>query len=171
MLDAEMNDIYWGCEAQRYGSQDRTLTIAAAAISSATAITLFSPYPAAGKALALLASALSVVHATVFNKVRVKQIASLASNYKELAIELRLLWCQVQINATDDVKRWQEYETFPRREKKIDESAFSINRKRMRSAQQQVRRARGLENESRQSEDPATTTTAAAATTGTATHT
>jgi hypothetical protein len=163
-----MNEVYWSCEAQRYGSRDRSLTVATAVLSSATVVALFSPFPPVGKVLAILASILSLVHATTFSKARVKQISGLASSYKELAIEFKLLWGQAQSTKAEDVKHWKEYEVLARREKKIDESAFHINNKRMKSAQAQVRRARGLEDESRPSRTTTTTATTAAGTASTA---
>lgn len=149
LLDNEMRDEYWSSEAQRYSSQDRTLTIATAFLSSATMLALFTPYPPIGKLLAIAASFLSVVHATIFNKVRIKQISSLASAYGELAIELRLLWTSIQTEQDEDSKLWSKYEDLVRKEKKIDESAFKVNGKRKEAAQETVFRARGLNHVTR----------------------
>src|SRR3974377_132047 len=112
-----MYEIYWSCEAQRYSAQDRNMTVVVAAMSSATFLALLSPFPFAAKILAVMASVISIVHATVFNKVRVKQISALVASYKELAIELKLLWSQVQSDRENDAKRWKEYETLERRKK------------------------------------------------------
>jgi hypothetical protein len=64
-----------------------------------------------------------------------------------MAIDFKLLWIQVQSSQLDDAKHWKEYEALARRDKKIDESAFNINKKRRKSAEAQVRRARGLKDE------------------------
>jgi hypothetical protein len=163
LLDAEMREAFWSSEAQRYSSQDRALTIWTAVLSSATVVALFTSYPPSGKLLAIAASVLSIVHATIFNRTRVKQISSLATAYKELAIELKLLWSEVQSGKADDTRLWKEYEGLVRREKKIDESPFKINEKRKKAAQQEVFRARGLKHVSRGT--PVPTTSAKANTT------
>lgn len=165
MLDAEMYEFYWTCEAQRYGTWDRSFTIASALLSSSTVVALFSALPEVGKAFAVLATVASVVHATVFSRTRVKQIAMLAEKWKELAIELKLLWSQVEGDRQNRAKHWKLYETLARKEKQFDVSAFPVNTRRMDKAQEHVFRYRGLTHEPKRQEDATTTATAATATT------
>ena len=95
LLDAEMNELYWHREAQRYGSQDRTFAVAAAILSSGTAVTLFSglsSYPTIGKVAACLAGAVAIFHAKFYHSGRLKQLTTIATRWKEMAIDYQLLW-------------------------------------------------------------------------------
>jgi hypothetical protein len=146
LLDAEMNDCYWSDEARRYGSRDRWLAATTALLSSGTVVALFnfSAYPTSGKILACFATVVSIVHATFFHTGRLKQVSGLAARWKELAIEYGLLWAEVEDGGNVTDKAWKEFETISRREKSIDESAFSINKRRLEMAQQHVMKARSL---------------------------
>lgn len=147
MLDAEMNEIYWSDEAQRYGGRDRLLKILIALLSSGTTVTLFaalSSHPNAAKALALLVTALSLIHTNLFSTNRLKLVTSLAARWKEISIEYRLLWAELDDDEEVLPKTWKEFEAVCRREKQIDESAFRINKKRLSEASSQVLMRRGL---------------------------
>ena len=140
-LDAEMNEIYWSDEAQRYGAADRVLKVLIALLSSGTTLALFaalSSHPNLGKALALVVTALSLVHSNFFSTNRLKLVTALAARWKEIAIEYRLLWAELEDAETITSRAWKEYEVVCRREKQIDESAFRINPKRLSRAQAQV---------------------------------
>lgn len=147
MLDAEMNEIYWSGEAQRHGAADRVLKVFIALSSSGTAIALFAALSLdqkLGKALALVASALSLVHSIFFSTNRLKLVTALAARWKEIAIEYRLLWAELESAETIPLKAWRKYEVVCQREKQIDESAFRINPKRLSNAQDQVIMTRNL---------------------------
>lgn len=172
LLDAEMYERYWTSEAQRYSFQDRIMAIAVAVLTSGTAAALYSTYPVAAKVIAFFASGMSIIHATVFNRMRVKQVSSLALRWKELAIELKLLWAQVTCKSSDKLRLWNQYVELSHREKQIDDSAFTVNRKRMAVAQDQVNQARGLKYEPKRPQvtpTAATPTAAPAAATAAAT--
>lgn len=155
-----MYDRYWSSEAQRHSSLDRYFAVGTAILTSGTALALFSSYPNASKVIAFSASVVSIIHATIFNRTRVKQVSSLAAKWRELAIELKLLWSQVRSKSSDHFRLWKEYESLSRREKQIDDSAFKVNRSRMKLAQDQVFQARGLHYEHQRPQDAAATSTA-----------
>lgn len=147
MLDAEMNEIYWTEEAQRHGSQDRGLKVLIALLSSGTTVALFvalSTHPGIGKATALLATGASLVHSTFFSTNRLKLVTGLAARWKEIAIEYRLIWAALEDESTVSAKVWKEFESVCRREKQIDESAFSVHKKRLLRAQTLVEERRNL---------------------------
>lgn len=164
LLDAEMYERYWTSEAQRYSAQDRVMAIVAAVLTSGTAAALYSTYPVGAKCIAFLASGVSITHATVFNRMRVKQVSTLALRWKELAIELKLLWAEVTCKSSDKSRLWNKYVQLSGREKQIDDSAFTVNVKRMSVAQDRVNQARGLKYESARPQVTATTPTTATAT-------
>jgi len=147
LLDAEMIEIYWSHEAQRHGSRDRIFAATAAIVSSGTVLALFASYPNVGKAVALLSSIVSIIHATFFHTGRLKQASSLAARWRELAIEYRFLWSSFKNKDLAESKIWTSFQTISRREKSIDESAFKVNQGRLRMAQEQVLIARGLKHE------------------------
>ena len=147
MLDAEMNEIYWSDEAKRYGSFDRSLKLTIAVLSSGTTVALFSTFsshPILVKVLALLVTVVSLVHSNFFSTNRLKLVTGLAARWKEIAIEYRLLWAELEDEEMVSAKTWKEYETVCRREKQIDESAFTINRRRLENAQHLVITARRI---------------------------
>ncbi|MDR3434931.1 MAG: hypothetical protein P4L95_24010 [Rouxiella aceris] len=147
LLDDEMNEVYWCGEARRYGVQDRLLSTTVAIASSSTVLALVGSAQMVGKVIACLATVVSIVHATFFHTGRLKQVTTLAARWKEMAIDYRLLWAGIESDDVVDVKVWKEYETISRREKQIDESAFNINQRRLMSAFNQVRTARGFTHE------------------------
>ena len=130
LLDAEMNELYWHGEAKRYSTQDRWVSLAAAVLSSGTAETLvsgLSAYPAIGKAIACVASVVTIFHANFFHSGRLKQLTTIAARWKDMAIDYRLLWGELEDEEQVDNKQWKTYETFSRLEKQIDESTFPVN--------------------------------------------
>lgn len=147
LLDAEMNEVYWSREAQRFGTQGRFLAMAAAIASSGTVLALFGSYPFVGKLIACVASLVSIVHAHFYQTVRLKQVTTLSARWKEIAIDYRLLWGECKEEDALDEKAWGKFETISRREKQIDESAFMVNTKRLKQAQEQVCISRGLKYE------------------------
>jgi hypothetical protein len=147
LLDAEMNDVYWSHEAQRHGSRDRVLAATAAIVSSGTVLALFASFPNVGKAVVLLSSVVSIIHAAFFHTGRLKQVAILAARWRELAIEYRSLWSSFRNKDIAESKVWSNSQSISRREKSIDESAFRVNEGRLRMAQDQVLIARGLKHE------------------------
>lgn len=126
-----MNEIYWSDEAQRYGSRDRYLAATTAIISSGTVLALFASLPMVGKVMASVASIVSIVHATFYHTGRLKQVASLAARWKEMAIEYRLLWSNFKNKDVVELKVWNDFEAVSRREKSIDESAFKVDQGRL----------------------------------------
>jgi hypothetical protein len=153
LLDAEMNEVYWHREAQRYTTQDRFIAVAAAILSSSTVVALFSGVsasPIISRAVACLAGAVAISHAKFFHSARLKQLTTIATRWKEMAIEYQLLWSELDSNCEVDAKTWREYEAISRREKNIDESAFKIHDGRLKEAQARIYEARGLKDEQRQ---------------------
>jgi hypothetical protein len=147
MLDAEMNEIYWHREAHRYGAQDKVVAVAAAILSSGTAVALFgglSAYPVISKVAACLAGAVTIFHAKFFHSGRVKQLTTIATRWKDMAIDYKLLWSELEDGGEVDARSWKEFETISRREKSIDESTFRIHKGRLKAAHAQVYEARGL---------------------------
>ncbi len=147
MLDAEMNEVYWHCEAHRYGTFDRIFAVVAAILSSSTVVALFSGVsasPILSKCAAVLAGAVTIFHAKFFHSGRLKQLTTIATRWKEMAIEYKLLWSELEDNDEVDTRTWKEFETISRREKNIDESTFRIHGRRLKEAQAKVFAARGL---------------------------
>jgi hypothetical protein len=147
LLDAEMNEVYWHREAHRYGAQDRFVAVTAAILSSGTAVALFSGIsetPILSKAVACLAGAVSIFHAKFFHSGRMKQLTTIATRWKEMAIDYNLLWSELEDGVEVDAKSWKEFEVISRREKSIDESTFTIHDGRLREAQAKICDARGL---------------------------
>lgn len=150
LLDAEMNEVYWHRETQRYGTQDRFVAVTAAILSSGTAVALFSGIsasPILSKSVACLAGAVSIFHAKFFHSGRLKQLTTIATRWKEMAIEYKLLWSELEDGHEIDAKSWKEFEAISRREKSIDESTFPIHNSRLKEAQDKIYEARGLPNE------------------------
>ena len=150
LLDAEMNEVYWHREAQRYSTQDRFVAVTAAILSSGTAVALFSgisSYPLVGKSVACLAGAATIVHAKFFHSGRLKQLTTIATRWKDMAIDYKLLWSELEDGEDIDAKSWKEYEAISRSEKNIDESTFHIHDGRLKEAQAKVYEARGLKYE------------------------
>jgi hypothetical protein len=150
LLDAEMNELYWHREAQRYGTQDRAIAVTAAILSSGTAVTLFSglsTYPLIGKIAACLAGAVAIFHAKFYHSGRLKQLTTIATRWKEMAIDYQLLWSELDEGCDVGEKAWKEYEAISRREKAIDESTFKIHNGRLKQAQARIYEARGLKHE------------------------
>lgn len=148
MLDAEMNDVYWHREAQRYGTQDRIVAVIAAILSSGTAVTLFSglsAFPLISKCAACLAGAVAIIHAKFYHSGRMKQLTTIATRWKEMAIDYKLLWSELEDEGEIDAKCWKEFEAISRREKSIDESTFTIHNRRLKAAQCQIYEARGFQ--------------------------
>ncbi len=162
LLDAEMNEIYWNGEAQRYGSRDRFFAATAVIVSSGTVLALFASSPMVGKILASVASIVSIVHATFYHTGRLKQVASLAARWKEMAIEYRSLWSNTKGKDVAESKICADCEAISRREKSIDESAFKAHQGRLKQAQEQVFISRRLNHERQGSKSTVTTTTASA---------
>jgi len=147
MLDAEMHEVYWGCEAQRYGARDRILAATVAIVSSGTAVALFTPYPYVAKFVASFASAISIIHATYYHTGRLKQVSTLAARWKEIAVDYRLLWTSLKFKKEDEATIWRDFERISNREMNIDESAFHVSERRKQWAQDQVCKSRGLKHE------------------------
>lgn len=150
LLDAEMNEVYWHREAQRYGTQDRYIAVTAAILSSSTIVALFSGIPASpllSKVVACLAGAVTIFHAKFYHSGRLKQLTTIATRWKEMAIEYQLLWCELEDACEVSAKAWKEYEAISRREKNIDESTFKIHDGRLKEAQARIYAARGLKYE------------------------
>jgi hypothetical protein len=167
LLDAEMNEIYWSDEAQRYGSRDRWLAATAAIVSSGTVLALFASFPMVGKGMGTVASIVTIIHATFYHTGRLKQVASLAARWKEIAIEYRFLWSNTKGKEVAESKICNDYEAISRREKSIDESAFKAHQRRLKQAQEQVFISRGLKHERQGSKGTTAATTATTATTNT----
>lgn len=147
LLDAEMNEVYWHREAHRYSTQDRYMAVAAAILSSSTVVALFSGLsssPIVSKGVACLAGAVTILHAKFFHSGRLKQLTTIATRWKELAIDYRLLWSELEDGNEVDAKTWKEFETISHREKSIDESPFRIHASRLQAAQDQIYKSRGL---------------------------
>ncbi len=118
-----------------------------------------------GKILASAASIVSIVHATFYHTGRLKQVASLAARWKEIAIEYRLLWSNTKGKDAAETKICSDYEAISRREKSIDESAFKAHQGRLKQAQDQVFISRGLKHERQGSKGTTAAATTAATTT------
>lgn len=147
LLEAETNDCAWSDEAKSYGSLARWLSIWTSILSSGTLLALFTVpewHSVAGKVLAAIASIVSIVHTASYNPARLKQIATLAGEWKALAIDYKLLWSEVENEETPDAEHWNRYQALSREEKKIDESGFRLSTKKMRAAQNTTKRRRGL---------------------------
>lgn len=150
LLDAEMFELYWSCEAQRYSAHDRIFAVAAAILSSGTVAALFTTLSASvlvGKVIASCACVVTIYHAKIYHSGRLKQLAVIATRWKEMAIEYGLLRAEIESNAEVGTKSWKEYESISRREKNIDESSFRIHDGRMRNAQNQIFKARRLQKD------------------------
>jgi hypothetical protein len=148
LLDAEMNEVYWHCEAERFSSRDRFWAVAAAMLSSGTVVALFSGIHASAmvsKTVACLAGGVTIYHAKYFHSGRLKQLTTIATRWKEMAIDYGLLWSNLESEDQVDAKIWNKFEAICNREKRIDESTFRINDCRLKAAQNQIFKARGLQ--------------------------
>ena len=147
MLEAETNDCAWSDEAKNYGSYARYLSISTSILSSGTVLALLT-FPAfhsiSGKVLAATASIVSIISTTQYGPARLKQIATLAGQWKKFAVDYRLLWSEVQGEEIPDEKQWSRYQALCDEEKQIDESSFRLSEKKMRAAQNAIKRRRGL---------------------------
>lgn len=147
MLEAEANDCAWSDEAKRYGSFARQLSIWTSILSSGTLLALITVpkwHSIAGTVLAAISAIVSIIHTAQYSPVRLKQIATLAGEWKALAIDYRLLWSEVHGEETPSAQQWNKYQSLCREEKKIDESGFRLSTEKMRAAQNTIKRRRGL---------------------------
>ena len=147
MLEAETNDCAWSDEAKRFSSHARYLSISTSILSSSTVLALLAVpgfHSISGKLLAAFASAASIINTLQYSSARLKQIATLAGDWKKLAIDFRLLWSEAQGQDTPTTEQWNRYQALCCEEKKIDESGFRLSKKKMRAAQNTIKRRRRL---------------------------
>ena len=147
MLEAETNDCFWADEAKRYGAHARQLSIWTSILSSGTVVALLAVpawHSISGKILAAIASIISIIHTTLYSPARLKQLGAITGEWKNMAIDYRLLWSEIESEEAPDAKQWNRFQALSRQEKEIDESGFSVSTKGFRAAQNQVKRKRGL---------------------------
>jgi hypothetical protein len=90
------------------------------------------------------AGAISIIHATLFQTNRLKELTAMAGKWTVIATDFGLLWNEAEDKADVDLKQWTEFEALTRRAAKIDNAAFSVSKRRLEAAQREVMKKRGL---------------------------
>jgi hypothetical protein len=145
LLDAEMNSYYWAKISRRFLRNARWLKFTVAITSSGTAIaalSIWQTHPRTWQAVAVGSCVLSVYQSSIVPEDRIKKSAALAATWKELATRYNLLWMHDR-NLSSQISV-DDFSSMKIRESALDETEFTVNRKFLYQARDEVLKARGL---------------------------
>jgi hypothetical protein len=139
-LDADLNQQYWHETTSVLSHWDKAIKVFIAITSSATIGTTLTPVvPAATwKVLGVITALVSIFNAVYLGSDHIAFASNLAGKWKEELIELDLLWGKLSRPVTDD--EWKRFEEIRRTELAIDETKHRINRKRLNSIFESIRK-------------------------------
>jgi len=109
--------------AERNRRFDRWISVAVAVLASSAAISLFSPWPMAGKILAVAAALAGACLAGFRHGDSVAPAAAVARQWTEIEADYDQLW--LELSSLDDAKALERSQELQTRVAKLDESAVA----------------------------------------------